>query len=522
MRTPTLFASFLKRPTAFWLSFWATAAVGFGAVLRLVQYSSNRSLWFDEVALILNLQERGYAELLKALDYNQAAPPLFLWIEKLALESLGNHEYAFRLFPLIGGLVSLLLFYQLTKRWASGWARPVALLLFAVQGYIVYFATETKPYSWDVAIGIALFMVTVSLGVIRPSWQQIALAAGLGATGIFLSFPSVLMMAGVEAANIVKLGLWRASWQTVAAFLQRRLVLYGTWIGSFLCLYFGTIRETLTETGLSDSWSGRYPGSWFDIVWVLDSLGRFFYRPLGFPSPADGVAIFVFITGLVYLYRAQRLRLLYLVSPLVANLGAAYLHKYPFRERLSLFLVPYGLVILAEGIVFWLSRWEKRPRLLGIVSAIVAVALLLMPLQRAIQDLLQPQRLFFDHVRPGLEYVSQQWQPGDKLYVLPGARMQFAYYQSRFRFPPADTVVSDLWEVGIKGLDSDDLEEYRQELAQLKQGPLFNQSRVWVVIARKRTNAEDTMVQLLGQLGKPLERKQYPGAMVGLYDFSGS
>ena len=125
-------------------------------------------------------------------------------------------------------------------------------------------------------------------------------------------------------------------------------------------------------------------------------------------------------------------------------------------------------------------------------------------------------------MRPGLEYVSQQWQPGDKLYVFPGARMQFAYYQSRFDFPPADTQVSDLWEVGIKGLDSDDLEEYRQELTQLKQGPLFNQSRVWVVIARKRTNAEDTMVQLLGQLGKPLERKQYPGAMVGLYDFSGS
>ena len=62
-------------------------ALALGILVRLVQYFSNRSLWFDEVAVALNLQERNYSELLGALSYDQAAPPLFLWIEEFALNT---------------------------------------------------------------------------------------------------------------------------------------------------------------------------------------------------------------------------------------------------------------------------------------------------------------------------------------------------------------------------------------------------------------------------------------------------
>jgi hypothetical protein len=66
----------------------------FGIVIRLVQYLNNRSLWLDEVNLALNIINRSYSELLNTLDYNQAAPPGFLWIEKLVTQLLGNNEYA--------------------------------------------------------------------------------------------------------------------------------------------------------------------------------------------------------------------------------------------------------------------------------------------------------------------------------------------------------------------------------------------------------------------------------------------
>ncbi|MEM7793366.1 MAG: hypothetical protein AAF579_02810 [Cyanobacteria bacterium P01_C01_bin.118] len=499
---------------------WSLLSVGLGVLIRLVQYLSNRSLWFDEVALSFNLLDRGYFELLNALAYNQAAPPLFLWIEKLAVNTLGSSEYSLRLFPLMGGLVSLGLFYCLTQQWTNGWARPIAIFLFAIQGYIVYFANEVKPYSWDVAIALLLFMAITGLAAIKPTFKQQLTAALVGIVSIWLSFPSIFVIAGVEAVNIIKLQLWQASRQTIKDFFIRRLPLYSAWIISFCSLYFLIIRKTLSDTGLSDSWAGRYPNNLWDISWLVDSMGRFFYRPLGFHGPADGVAIVAFITGCILLYRTAKLRLLYLSSPLLVTLLAAFLHKYPFRDRLILFLTPFTLILLSKGIDFWFTRWKKKPRILGLISFIMAITLLLMPLKRGLHGIMVPTSLHFDHVRPTIQYIDTHWQAGDKLYVLPGAQLQFEFYNRRFELPIADIVLSQLRDIGIWEVSDTDLKEHYQELRNLKTTVLKDEERVWVLLARKKSTSEDAIVEQLNRLGTLVERKQYPGAMVGLYDFS--
>lgn len=510
----------LAHPSAKLLESLALLSIGLGTLIRIVQYFTNRSLWFDEVSLVLNLLERNYVELLGALDYNQAAPPLFLWIEKFLIEVWGNHEYALRFFPLLGGLLSLWLYYRFTQQFCQGWVRTIALWIFALQGYIVYFAGEIKPYSWDVALGLWLFMLVIALDAIKPSIRKLTTAAVVGAISMWVAFPSIFVMASVEGANIVKLRLWQEPWQQIKAFLVRRLPLYGVWLGSFCGLYFGIIQNTLAETGLSDNWAGRYPTNWIDILWLLDSLSRFFYRPMGFVSPADGIAVVAFLTGLIYLYRTRRLQLMYLGAPFIANLIASYLHKYPFRERLVLYLVPYGLIIVSEGIVFWLSRWNKRPRILSVISITMAVSLVIMPIGQSLQKILQPSQFHFDHVRPAMAYIQSQWQPGDKLYVFTRARMQFNYYNYHFQFPEADTFLSQMEDIGIRKLEGDDLEQYTQELTTLKAGPLNGQSRVWLLLARKKTSAENEIIEHIDQLLTPLERKQFQDAMVGLYDFS--
>lgn len=501
-----------------WLQVCARLGLGIGILVRVSQYMSNRSLWFDEVALGLNLLDRNYLELLNALDHNQAAPPLFLWVEKFALEVLGANEYALRLFPLMGGLLSLVLFYQLTKNVTQGWGRPIAILLFSVQGYIAYFANETKPYSWDVAISLLLFIVLTSLDNLKPNLSKLFTAGILGAFSIWLSFPSIFMMAGVEGANFLKLQPW--SRQSLQTFFGRRIPLYTLWLTSFCSLYFGIIRKTLSDTGLAGSWAGRYPNNLWDLEWLLDSFGRFFYRPLGFPGPTDGIAILAFITGCILLYRTAKHRLLYLSSPFIFSLLAAFLHKYPFRERLILFLTPFALILLAEGIVFWLTRWKKKPRILGIISLIMAITLIFMPLGRGLHATIVPNSLHFDHVRPTIEYIDTHWQSGDKLYVLPGAQLQFEFYNRRFELPEPDIILSDLNNIGIWKVSDTDLKRHYQELNTLKARELNKHKRVWVLLARKRPQSEEAIVEQLNRLGQLRERKQYPGAMVGLYDFS--
>ncbi|HEX5807263.1 MAG TPA: hypothetical protein VFY25_01250 [Anaerolineales bacterium] len=72
-----------------------------GAVLRLRQYLTGRSLWADEAMLALNIVSRGFGGMFQPLDYDQGAPIGFLLVEKLFTSVFGRHELALRLFPVL-------------------------------------------------------------------------------------------------------------------------------------------------------------------------------------------------------------------------------------------------------------------------------------------------------------------------------------------------------------------------------------------------------------------------------------
>ena len=137
--------------------------IAFGIAMRLIQYLANRSLWADEAVLALNIVNRSYLELLQPLDYDQGAPIGFLMVEKLAVQILGNNEYALRLFPFVCGIGSLFLFYELGKKLIPKSAVIISLALFASLQYLVYYSAELKQYSSDVAIALFLYLLLLPL-----------------------------------------------------------------------------------------------------------------------------------------------------------------------------------------------------------------------------------------------------------------------------------------------------------------------------------------------------------------------
>ena len=491
-----------------------------GIAIRLSQYLSGRSLWFDEVAVILNLQERSYGELLGSLNYDQAAPPLFLWIEKFALETLGNNEYSLRLYPLLGGLLSLIVFYHFTRKYALGWARPIAILLFSTIGYVVYFASELKPYSWDVTVGMLLFVSISAIATPKPNTNRLIGVGLLGAISIWLSFPSILIMAGIEAANWLKLKLWKASRADWRAFLLRRVPLYTAWLMSLVGLYVMVISKTLAETDLSASWADRYPENWYDLMWGIDALGRFFYRPLYYSTPFDGIAMVVFVIGLVHLWRKRGWQLTYLGAPFIVTMLASYLQQYPFQDRLILFLVPYSLVILGEGMALLLGRSRKRPKIVGAVGVALVGLLLVLPLSYTLPRAVNPSRTHYDHVRPAIAHIYNNWRPDDKLFVFYWTQLQFQYYKTRYDFPPKAVVLSQLEDFGQSDLHEGDIERLSQEISALKAGPFKGQDRVWFLMARKHDDVAAEITDSLEQLGKSLEITRYPTVVVNLMDLS--
>ena len=85
-------------------------------VLRLREFFERRSMWFDEAAVAMNIVLRSFGELLKPLDNEQTAAPLFLWSERVAYLIGGKSEFALRALPLIAGLILPLAMWAVARR----------------------------------------------------------------------------------------------------------------------------------------------------------------------------------------------------------------------------------------------------------------------------------------------------------------------------------------------------------------------------------------------------------------------
>jgi len=225
--------------------------IGLGVVLRLVQYLFNRSLWFDESLLALNIIDRSFLGLLRLLDYNQGAPIGFLLLEKLVIQVFGQSEYALRLFPFLSGIASLFIFYDVAKRYVKTKAVLIALSLFAISGPLIYYSVEVKQYSSDVAIALLIYWVIIHLQAKGLSIPRIVLLGILGALAIWFSHPAVFVLGGV-LVSLTLFSLKRKEWTTIG----RMTIAYLFWALSLITVYFVSLHRLSKHQLLLNYWSG--------------------------------------------------------------------------------------------------------------------------------------------------------------------------------------------------------------------------------------------------------------------------
>jgi hypothetical protein len=168
-----------------------------GAAFRLSQYIADRSLWFDEALLALNIINRSFSGLAQPLDYNQGAPLGFLLMQKLLTLLLGNADYVLRIFPLICGLSSFWAMYALAKRiFVEHAAVIAAIVLFAFSGSLIFYSSDAKQYSCDVFICLLLLLVIARTLDRNPLNQDFVLLAASGTAAVGFSHPALFILAG--------------------------------------------------------------------------------------------------------------------------------------------------------------------------------------------------------------------------------------------------------------------------------------------------------------------------------------
>jgi hypothetical protein len=183
----------------------AIAILLLGAVLRAIQYGATTSLSLDEAALVVNIIERNWHDLLlQPLSHAQIAPIGFLFLEKAGISVAGNAEVVFRFLPFLMSLASLVLFWRLASRYLSPQTMLAALFVFAVSPTLVLFAGIAKQYSGDIAITLFLLWMTLRFLEGPTTLARAALLGATGAVALLLSYPAVLTAFGLGVWLLVR------------------------------------------------------------------------------------------------------------------------------------------------------------------------------------------------------------------------------------------------------------------------------------------------------------------------------
>jgi hypothetical protein len=388
--------------------------VALGLALRLYHFLRNPSVWHDEAAVIVNVLERNFLDLLGPLRFAEAAPPLFLWAERAAVLLLGESTFALRLLPFLASCVSLLLLAWLAQRVLATRAVPWAVLLFACSEMLLWHACEAKPYALDVFAAVSLLSVFVATQG-WPLGRQLLAYLPIAPMVIFLCYPGCFLCGGLLLALLPAVYRSRR-WSYWLQYAGLALLIGG----SFLLLYFGPVRAQRCEA-MDSCWPRQFPDwqhPWRIPDWTFFStleVVRYCCEPTGTVLTALAVV------GAIGFWRERRRRLLVLgLAPLGLALLAAFVRAYPYGGvRVVVYAAPVLILLIAAGVpvvVPWLrARHTWAPLALYpllLAPAVLAGQLVLFPWERA------------DCATASL-YVRNQVRPGD---VVTGNSWEYLYY----------------------------------------------------------------------------------------------
>lgn len=484
----------------------------FGIVLRLVQYLYNRSLWLDEAMLALNIVNRSFAELLTPLDYRQNAPLLFLMLERLSVEILGNNEYALRLPSLIFGIASIILFYQVLKRYTNPNVVLFSLGFFAISEPLIYYSSEVKQYSCDLAVSLLIYLIIHHFQTHEISWLKTIGLGLISALLMWISFTSLFVLASGFICLII-VNFQKQNWQKLFKLLPQLLIGL-TSLGS---LYYLFLSKSLNNDALQKSWEWKGGFAPIPILspiretikWYLDTFIDMFISPSGFQLP--GLAGMVFLVGCFWLFINNKHKLFLFLLPIILTLVASSMQKYPFSTltnynygqggRLILFLVPSIIIIVAEGVNYF------RNKIHNIVILVMVGLLFINPMITAIDSIKNPRLV--EEIKPVVDYVLENHQHFDRFYLYYRTKHQFDYYQDVLNYPRPNYIIRA--SRGNEKQYIDDIEQFK------------GYNRVWFIFSYTLdvNHAEKSFfIKQLNIKGKRIDSIEKHGASAYLYDLS--
>ncbi len=362
----SLAAPAVSRAAVDWHARLIVTFIAIGIALRLIRFVLRFPLWNDEALLAANFLDRGFADLMRPLDYHQVAPLGFLWSELAAVKLLGFHEWSLRLVPMLSGIASVFLFHRLARHVVRGTALVLAVGIFAVNYSSVRYACEVKPYGVDLTVSTLILLLTVRWWKRPEKTGRLWVLAAVMPLALGLSFPAVFVAGGASVA-IAALLLGSPSRRGWAAWGILNLAIFASFLVWYMLGFGG---QAQAESGVMVAgWSEAFPprDSIFKLaVWLVKvHAGPLLAVPVGGDNWGSTATSLLCLAAAVVLVRQRRYRLLMLcAAPFALTLLAAALRLYPYggHMRLSMHVVPIVCILASIGAAALIGPLSLRER----------------------------------------------------------------------------------------------------------------------------------------------------------------
>lgn len=355
----------IKRPLAhkaekiYLLLFYVVLIVGLG--LRFYQHLMGRSLWEDEAHIALNFIKFGYAGLMSPLENYQTAPIFFLWSVETFCNIFGSGEVSLRTFPFIVSIAALPFFYFVVKKLSGNlFTAILSFTVFALNISMIYYASEVKSYTIDVAVYIFILYLLLSdhTFVAKHRTKLLAIVGCLAIpysnASIIILFCTVLYMIATGWSK--KMNETRTTIQVGIPTSQ--LIIFSSWVAVWLINYFKFIHNHPYEEGMKNIWSWTFcptpifgtEFSEFIKMRIDDTIYTemlFFTDKFYFPQILSALVV---VAILYNIYKKNWTLLLFTILPIVLHLVMSMFKIYPFFYRFILYLLPSIIILLSSGV----------------------------------------------------------------------------------------------------------------------------------------------------------------------------
>ena len=217
---------------------------------------------------------------------------------------------------------------------------------------------------------------------------------------------------------------------------------------------------------------------WRDLTWFIEPFRSLYAYLLSSEINAFILlALSLSILGLISLMWRNWVLGMAVLMPIVITLFASGFQKYPFWERLLLFLAPVIYLFIAEGIERILLF--IKPRSLYFSYGLVALLWIIVSFPSIAQSIhtfkVPNRREDFKHV---MIHLQQNLKEGDQIYLFHFTFPAFEYYSTFYKIP-TENIIYGSAAVGRK-----ETYKYTEDLETLCNK--YPNGRIWVVLTHAR------------------------------------